>query len=67
MFRRFPIKGVGKTLVNAFGLFSFLLGSIAIFAISISLIGGVLFSTKPLIERQKGKKGGGRDGNNGVF
>ena len=56
MLHRFRKKEVGKTLLNAFGLFSFLLGSIAILAISISLVGGILFSTKPLIQRQKGKK-----------
>ncbi len=56
MFQRLQAKKLGKALFNAFGLFSLLLGSIAILAISISLIGGLLFSTKPLIQREKGKK-----------
>jgi hypothetical protein len=52
-------KGVGKTLLNAVGLVSFLFGSLLLLAIVFGMIGGIFMSTKRLFKakRVKGEKG----------
>ncbi len=43
-------KGVGKTLTNAFGLISFLLGSLVLLAIVFGMVGSIFMSTKQLFQ-----------------
>ena len=51
-------KGVGKALINAFGLISFLFGSLILLTIVFGMIGSIFMSTKRLfqLKRVKGDK-----------
>ncbi len=43
-------KGVGKALINAFGLISFLFGSLILLTIVFGMIGSIFMSTKRLFQ-----------------
>ena len=53
-------KGVGKALINAFGLISFLFGSLILLTIVFGMIGSMFMSTKRIfsVKRVKGDKEG---------
>ncbi len=53
-------KGVGKALINAFGLISFLFGSLILLTIVFGMIGSIFMSTKRLfsVKRVRGDKEG---------
>jgi hypothetical protein len=53
-------KGVGKALINAFGLISFLFGSLVLVAIVFGMIGGIFMSKERLfsVKRARGDKEG---------
>jgi hypothetical protein len=53
-------KGVGKALINAFGLISFLLGSLILLTIVFGMIGSIFMSTERLfsVKRVRGDKEG---------
>jgi len=49
-------KGVGKKLINALGLLSFLFGSFVVLAIASGTIGGIFISTKRLFQVKRVKR-----------
>jgi hypothetical protein len=51
-------KGLGTVLMDAFGLISFLFGSLVLVAIVFGMVGGIFMSTKRLFKtkRVKGNK-----------
>ena len=53
-------KGVGKALINAFGLISFLFGSLILLTIVFGMVGSIFMSTKRLfsVKRVRGDKEG---------
>ena len=49
-------KGLGKALIDAVGLLSFLFGSLILLAIVFGAIGGIFMSTKRLFQVKRAKK-----------
>ena len=49
-------KGVGKTLINGIGFFSYLFGSLILLAIAFGAIGGMFMSTKRLFRLKRVKR-----------
>ena len=54
-------KGVGKALINVFGVLSFLFGSLILVAIAFGMIGSIFMSPKRLFQFKRVKK---EEGNN---
>jgi hypothetical protein len=49
-------KGLGKALIDAVGLLSYLFGSLVLLAIAFGTIGGIFMSTKRLFKLKRVKK-----------
>jgi len=49
-------KGLGKAIIDAAGLLSFLFGSLILLAIAFGAIGSIFMSTKPLFQLRRVKK-----------
>jgi len=49
-------KGLGKTLIDAVGFLSYLLGSLILLAIAVGTIGGIFMSTKRLFQVKRVKR-----------
>jgi hypothetical protein len=49
-------KGLGKAIIDAVGLLSFLFGSLILLAIAFGAIGGIFMPTKPLFQLKRVKK-----------
>ena len=49
-------KGVGKVLINALGLLSFLFGFLMLLSVVFGMIGSMFMSTKPLFQVKRVKR-----------